>query len=55
MNFEGLLETIERFDIITLYRHEHPDCDAAGSQFGLKEWLNVNFPQKKVYALGNET
>ncbi len=55
MNFEGLLETIERFDIITLYRHEHPDCDAAGSQFGLKEWLNVNYPQKKVYALGNET
>ena len=55
MHFEELLETIQRFDIITLYRHKHPDCDAVGSQFGLKEWLKLNFPEKEVYALGKET
>ena len=54
MQFEELLETIQRFDIITLYRHGNPDCDAVGSQFGFREWLRLNFPEKKVYALGKE-
>lgn len=52
--FEGLLELIEQYAVITLFRHEHPDCDAVGSQFGLKNWILDNWPDKKVYALGNE-
>ncbi len=54
MEFGSLLEEIVRHDVITIYRHEHPDCDAVGSQFGLKQWINENWPAKKVYALGNE-
>ena len=50
--FDGLLEEIERSDIITIFRHARPDCDAVGSQFGLKSWINDNWPEKKVYALG---
>ncbi len=52
--FDGLLEEIEQADIITIFRHVHPDCDAVGSQFGLKNWLLENYPDKKVYALGKE-
>ena len=55
MDFETLTSAIEQADIITLYRHEHPDCDALGSQFGLFTWLKDNYPDKKIYALGAET
>ncbi len=48
-------EYIEEYDIITIYRHVHPDMDAYGSQFGLKTWLLDNYPNKQVYALGYET
>ncbi len=49
-----LLHEIEAADIITIYRHVHPDCDAVGSQFGLFNWLKENWPEKQVYALGIE-
>ena len=55
MNFELLLDTILEYKTITLFRHSHPDCDALGSQFGLKQWLNDNFKDKEVYCLGFET
>ncbi|MDO5122570.1 MAG: bifunctional oligoribonuclease/PAP phosphatase NrnA, partial [Erysipelotrichaceae bacterium] len=55
MNFSDLLlQEIEAADIITIYRHVHPDCDAVGSQFGLFNWLKENWPEKLVYALGRE-
>ena len=53
-SFDGLLEIIQSAEVITLFRHIHPDCDAVGSQFGLKNWIVENWPDKKVYALGNE-
>lgn len=55
LSFDGLLEAIQAAETITLFRHQHPDCDALGAQFGLKQWLATNFPDKKVYALGYET
>lgn len=54
MDWKLLLQEIEKYDSIVLYRHEHPDVDACGSQFGLKSWLNENYPNKKVYAYGEE-
>lgn len=54
MDTTGLLEQIEKAEIITLYRHENPDCDAVGSQWGLKNWICENWPEKQVYALGSE-
>lgn len=54
MNFDGLLETIESYETITIFRHVNPDCDAVGSQLGLKSWIHDNYPNKKVYALGHQ-
>ena len=47
-----LLDKIEEFDSIVLFRHVFPDMDAIGSQLGLKEWIQGLYPNKKVYALG---
>ncbi|RGC52477.1 DHH family phosphoesterase [Absiella sp. AM29-15] len=49
-----ILELIKDYDIITIYRHVSPDADALGSQYGLKQWINDTYPEKKVYALGND-
>ena len=53
--YRQLTEEIERADSVTLFRHIRPDCDAVGSQFALKHWIEVNWPGKKVYALGFES
>lgn len=47
-----LIGLIEEFNIITIFRHEYPDFDALGSQYALKELIEINFPNKKVYCLG---
>lgn len=52
MGFDRLLQQIENAKIITIFRHTNPDCDAVGSQFGLKNWIQDNYPDKQVYALG---
>lgn len=44
---------IEKYDSIVIFHHIRPDGDCLGSQFGLKELLNINFPNKKVYAIGD--
>lgn len=49
---EALFDLIEKYDIITIYRHVSPDSDALGSQFGLKQWIQDTYPEKQVYALG---
>ncbi|MGB4985129.1 MAG: DHH family phosphoesterase [Erysipelotrichaceae bacterium] len=51
---ERLFQTlIEQYDIITIFRHQKPDMDALGSQFGLAYWLKDNFKNKQIYTLGN--
>jgi len=45
-------ELIQRYDLITVFRHQNPDPDALGSQWGLVNWLKETFPDKRVYALG---
>lgn len=55
LDFKALLKTIEDADVITLFRHTHPDCDALSSQNGLCSWIKTNFPEKRVYRLGAET
>lgn len=54
MGFDRLRKCIEDAKIITIFRHTNPDCDAVGSQFGLKQWIHDNYPDKQVYALGYE-
>ena len=48
-----LKEKIEEFDYIVLFRHQSPDFDAFGCQLGLKSWINDNYPNKIVKAVGN--
>lgn len=48
-----IIDTIEQYDTIILHRHIRPDPDAYGSQFGLKTLIEINYPNKQVYAVGN--
>ena len=50
--YKEILKAIKRYDTIVILRHEMPDFDASGSQFGLKSWIESNFSHKKVIALG---
>lgn len=52
--FEEILKEIRAHDTIILHRHFRPDGDALGSQIGLKRLLRENFPEKKIYAVGDE-
>jgi len=45
-------ELIQQYDLITVFRHQNPDPDALGSQWGLVTWIKDTFPTKRVYALG---
>lgn len=55
MDYDALTQSIEQFQSIVVFRHEHPDCDALGAQWGLATWLKDNYPEKKIYAVGRET
>lgn len=51
--FEQILEKIKRYKKIIIHRHQNPDGDALGSQIGLAELIRSNFPEKKVYKVGD--
>ena len=48
-----IYKTIKKYDTIVIARHIGPDPDALGSSIGLKEAILYNFPNKKVYVVGN--
>lgn len=52
--FEAALNEIKAFDTIILHRHSRPDGDAIGSQIGMKHLLLENFPEKKIYVVGDD-
>lgn len=52
--FEQVLEEIKKYSTVIIHRHSYPDGDAMGSQIGLKELIKTNFPDKKVYAVGDD-
>ena len=51
--FEQVLQTVKKYDTIIIHRHSSPDGDALGSQIGLKYILKENFPDKKIYMVGD--
>ncbi len=51
--FEKILEKIKEYETIIIHRHKSPDGDALGSQIGLKNIIIENFPEKKVFAVGD--
>ncbi len=50
-----ILNKIKEYENISLFFHEAPDFDALGSCYGLKEFINDNFPNKKVEIIGLDT
>ncbi len=53
--FEQILEQIKSHGTVIIHRHSYPDGDALGSQIGLSEIIRENFPDKKVYTVGDST
>ena len=51
--FEAALRLIRDYDRIIIHRHTCPDGDAIGSQTGLKFLIEANFPDKKVFIVGD--
>ena len=51
--FKKILQEILQYDTIIIHRHTNPDGDALGSQIGLKLIIQENFPEKKVYTVGD--
>lgn len=49
---KALKKAIEKYDTIAVFRHTMPDFDALGTQWGLVTFIRENYPQKTVYALG---
>ncbi len=47
-----LLEKIKESNKIIIHRHKRPDGDCVGSQMALKEYLQHNFSDKQIYAVG---
>ncbi|WBP84264.1 DHH family phosphoesterase [Mycoplasmopsis edwardii] len=52
-NLELVTKELYKYDSIVIFHHIRPDGDCLGSQFGLKELIKTNFPNKKVYAIGD--
>lgn len=53
--FEEILSAIKSSNRIIIHRHKVPDGDALGSQLGLKRILRHNFPEKEIYAVGDDS
>ncbi|WLP85651.1 DHH family phosphoesterase [Mycoplasma seminis] len=52
-SLELVTKELYKYDSIVIFHHIRPDGDCLGSQFGLKELIQTNFPNKKVYAIGD--
>ncbi len=51
--FEQVIQAVNAYNTIIIHRHTTPDGDALGSQIGLKWLLQDNYPDKKVYIVGD--
>ena len=51
--YSAIFRAIKKFDKIVVFRHIKPDFDAFGSQLGFYRFLKDNFPEKEIYAVGD--
>lgn len=52
---DKIIEKIEEYDRIVLFRHVFPDPDSYGAQNGLKSIIENSYPNKKVYLAGEHS
>ena len=55
MTYQEIWNLIEKYNRIIVLRHSRPDLDALGSQIGLVQAINVNYPNKEVYMTGDSS
>lgn len=53
--YKQLLDIIEAHETIIIIPHARPDGDCLGSALGLKDIITTSYPEKKVFAIGDET
>lgn len=51
-SYKEILKNIKKYNTIVIARHIGADPDALGSQFALKELLQLNYKNKNIYAVG---
>ena len=49
-----IIEKINAYEEILIYRHVNPDLDAYGSQLGMYAFLKANYPFKNIVLMGQE-
>jgi len=50
---QKIKELITSYQKIIIHRHQRPDMDAIGSQYGLYLILKENYPEKEIYVVGD--
>lgn len=55
MEYIDIINKIKEYDRIVIFRHSRPDLDALGSQIGLAQAINKNYPDKEVYMVGDSS
>lgn len=50
--YKQILKKIKEYETIVIARHIGPDPDAVGSEIALRDLIKLNFPNKKVFAVG---
>ena len=53
-DMKQILDVIEAYDRIILFRHFRPDGDAIGSTKGLREILRLTYPEKEILLINND-
>lgn len=51
--FDRFVKLVENHDKIIILRHQNPDLDALGSQFGLYHALKARYPRKTILVAGD--
>lgn len=52
---QQIINKIKEFNTVIIHRHKLPDGDALGSQIGLKETIKNTYPEKRVFATGDQS
>ncbi len=51
---QTILDKIEEYNRIILFRHKRPDGDAVGSTKGLREILRLTYPEKEILLINSD-